>query len=132
MSTRACLAPAIALSAACANDDPPPPAPLFKPGGVPATPPTATSTQLAFTLPPGTAATLTASVQYIGTTTATRSNAGGCASVTPASRPAAARGSPFASTRNGNTDLYRINPDRTHEARLTANPAIDIMPRFGQ
>jgi Tol biopolymer transport system component len=77
----------LVLQAACA-DQPALTAPLFKPGGGAATPLTATPTQLAFTLPPGTPATLTAKVQYVGTITATSSDAIGCATVTPSSVPA--------------------------------------------
>ena len=87
MSRHACVA-ALALLAACVTEDPLPTAPLFKPGGAPATPLTVTPTQLSFILPGGTAATLTARVQYVGTITATSSNATGCASVSPQSAPA--------------------------------------------
>jgi len=77
---------ALVLLAACAGE-PVPTAPLFKPGGV-ATPLTATPTQLGFTLPPGTPATLTARVQYVGLITARSSDATGCATVTPSGVPA--------------------------------------------
>ena len=74
------------LLAAC-DEQPFTTAPLFKPGGL-ATPLTATPTQLAFTLPPGTSATVTARVQYVGVITAQSSDATGCASVAPTSVPA--------------------------------------------
>jgi Tol biopolymer transport system component len=37
----------------------------------------------------------------------------------------------FYSTRNGNTDVYMIDADGSHELRLTTDPALDLSPRFG-
>jgi TolB protein len=37
----------------------------------------------------------------------------------------------FGSTRNGNDDIYLIDADGSHEVRLTADPALDLKPRFG-
>ncbi len=34
----------------------------------------------------------------------------------------------FASSREGNTDIYSVRPDGSDEQRLTANPAIDVSP----
>jgi Tol biopolymer transport system component len=77
---------ALALLAACA-DEPMLTEPGLKVGGASASL-TATPAQLAFTLPPGTPATLTAKVQYVGLITARSSNATGCATVSPSSVPA--------------------------------------------
>ena len=86
MSRRSYVA-ALALLAACATEEPLPTAPHFKPSGAPATPLTATPTALGFTLPPGTAATLTARVQYVGVITSQSSNTA-CATVSPQNVPA--------------------------------------------
>jgi TolB protein len=77
---------ALALLAACA-DEPALTEPGLKAGGASSTL-TATPTQLAFTLPPGTQAALTAKVQYVGLITARSSDATGCATVSPSSVPA--------------------------------------------
>jgi TolB protein len=37
----------------------------------------------------------------------------------------------FGPTRNGNDDIYLIKADGTGEVRLTADPALDVTPRFG-
>ena len=80
------LAPFLLALAAC-SDDPTPTGPELKAGGAAAAL-TAAPARLAFTLPPGTPATLTAQVQYVGVITAQSSDATGCASVSPSSVPA--------------------------------------------
>jgi Tol biopolymer transport system component len=37
----------------------------------------------------------------------------------------------FGSARNGNDDIYLIDADGGNEVRLTADPALDLKPRFG-
>ena len=64
----------LVLLAACAGEPTSPTAPLFKAGGAPATPLTASPTQFGFTLPPGTPATLTARVKTCCRASATEPN----------------------------------------------------------
>jgi WD40 repeat protein len=79
---------ALAALAACTGDTAiTEPAPALKSGGASA-PLRASPSRLTYTLPPGTAATLTATVQYVGPITAQSSDATGCATVSPTSVPA--------------------------------------------
>jgi Tol biopolymer transport system component len=86
MSPRATSLAALLVLAACAEHESAT-GPQLETAGL-STPLAATPAQLAFTLPPGMPATVTARVQYVGVITAQSSDAAGCASVAPASLPA--------------------------------------------
>jgi alpha-tubulin suppressor-like RCC1 family protein len=79
----------LAIALACSESDhaPSPTEPRLAKGGA-AAPLTVTPTSLSFVVPPSTAATITAQVQFVGPITATTSSAA-CATVSPQSVPAA-------------------------------------------